>query len=447
MRTRVWRSLASQLVLVQLILIGAVLVAVSAVSVEQTRRQFLLDQGRRTLALAENLAARSLVRSGNFEVVNDATLPGATTQLQQISGAELVLITDPTGKVLAGTDPTLLDEPVAWPELAAAPGRSHTATTELGGRSYLISAAPVLIPRRSTGRYASSASPWSANSIPRAWMPWSKLRPTLITYLGAAMVLGVVGSLLLARWIKRQTFGLEPAEMAALVEQREAIFTGIAEGVIALDSHDRVTMVNPLAAQLLSLPAEPVGQSLDELAIEGRLREVLTGASGAERDAVVIRRGRVLVLNRMPVIHDNRTIGSVTTLRDRTQLAELEQEIGAFRGTTDLLRAQTHEFANQLHTISGLIQIGDYDEVVSYVDALTEGRAAVDLTVARRVKDPSVAALLVAKSAVAAERKVALRISAQTNLDPLEPSCSYDVATVLGNLISNGIDAAAGHAA
>ena len=80
---------------------------------------------------------------------------------------------------------------------------------------------------------------------------------------------------------------------------------------------------------------------------------MLTGASGAEPDAVVIRRGRVLVLNRMPVIHDGRTIGSVTTLRDRTQLAELEQEIGAFRGTTDLLRAQTHEFANQLHTISG----------------------------------------------------------------------------------------------
>ena len=247
--------------------------------------------------------------------------------------------------------------------------------------------------------------------------------PTLITYLGAAMVLGIVGSLLLARWIKRQTLGLEPAEIAAVVEQREAIFTGIAEGVIALDPSDRVTMVNPLAAQLLSLPTDTVGQSLDELTIEGRLRDVLTGVNGDEPDAVVIRSGRVLVLNRMPVVHDGRTIGSVTTLRDRTQLADLESEIGAFRGTTDLLRAQTHEFANQLHTISGLIQIGDYDEVVSYVDALTEGRAALDLTVARRVRDRPVAALLVAKSAVAAERQVSLRVSQQTNLDPLEPSC------------------------
>ena len=132
----------------------------------------------------------------------------------------------------------------------------------------------------------------------------------------------------------------------------------------------------------------------------------------------------------------------MTTLRDRTQLADLESEIGAFRGTTELLRAQTHEFANQLHTISGLIQIGDYEEVVGYVDALTEGRAALDLTVARRVRDRPVAALLVAKSAVAAERQVSLRVSQQTNLDALEPSASFDVATVLGNLVQNGIDAA-----
>ena len=80
---------------------------------------------------------------------------------------------------------------------------------------------------------------------------------------------------------------------------------------------------------------------------------------------------------------------------------------------------------------------------MSYVSALTQGRAAIDLTVSRRVLDHSVAALLVAKSAVAAERKVTLRITDRTHLGPLEPQSSFDVATVLGNLIQNGIDAAA----
>ena len=197
----------------------------------------------------------------------------------------------------------------------------------------------------------------------------------------------------------------------------------------------------PLAATLLSLPANSVGQSLDDLGIVGRLRDVLTDTGEHDADEVVIRAGRVLVLNRMPVVHNGRSIGSVTTLRDRTELAKVESELGAFRGTTDLLRAQAHEFGNQLHTISGLIEIGDYDEVVTFVDTLVEKRASLDLAIARRVQDRSVAALLLAKAALAAEKKVTLRVSDRTGLTPLRSESSFDVATVLGNLIDNGIDA------
>ena len=123
--------------------------------------------------------------------------------------------------------------------------------------------------------------------------------------------------------------------------------------------------------------------------------------AGAPRDQVVLRRGRVLVMNRMEVSKDGRPLGSVTTLRDRTELADLEREIGSFRSTTELLRAQAHEFANQLHTISGLIQLGEYDEVVGYVDAVSEHRAQLDLTVSRRVRDTAVTALVMAKAAQA----------------------------------------------
>ena len=133
----------------------------------------------------------------------------------------------------------------------------------------------------------------------------------------------------------------------------------------------------------------------------------------------------------------------MTTLRDRTELADLEREIGSFRSTTELLRAQAHEFANQLHTISGLIQLGEYDEVVRYVDAVSEHRAQLDLTVSRRVRDTAVTALVMAKAAQATERRVELRVSDDTSLGRLEPADSADVATVVGNLVDNAIDAAA----
>lgn len=437
-------TLATQLVLVQLVLIAAVLAAVSAVSIEQTRSAYERVESRRVLALAENLAANPNVRLAPVEAAG-ASLPGTVVGLQSTTGVDLAGATDLRGNWVVSTEPSLEGTPLPWPELRRQPDRAWSQRLSVDGRDYLAAAVPILsdpvdgsrpvqqlgiavVAQRTLSRSASLAI----------------AAPTLLTYLGAAMALGIVGSLLLARWLKRQTLGMEPADMVAFAEQREAIVTGIAEGVLALDTRNQVTFANPVAQSLLSLPTNVVGQDLTALGITGRLRDVLTDTGNHGPDEVVIRAGRVLVLNRMPVVHLGRLIGSVTTLRDRTELAELESELGAFRGTTHLLRAQTHEFSNQLHTISGLIEIGDYGEVVEFVEALIQRRAALDVTIARRVQDRSVAALLVAKAAVAAEKKVELRVSDRTGMSPLRTESSFDVATVLGNLIDNGIDAVAG---
>ena len=49
--------------------------------------------------------------------------------------------------------------------------------------------------------------------------------PNLLTYLGLAAAVGIAGSLLVARRVKRQTLGLEPLEIRGLVEHREAMLT------------------------------------------------------------------------------------------------------------------------------------------------------------------------------------------------------------------------------
>ena len=297
---------------------------------------------------------------------------------------------------------------------------------------------------------------WRPERAGRAPSTWERLQGTssyLLTYLGSALLVGLVGSWLLSRRIKRQTRGLEPGEIAGLAEHREAMLRGIAEGVIALDPQHRITLVNEVARQLLDLPEHAIGTSIEDLRIEGRLREVLAGENTrntpgldpedhvtAARDEVVIRRGRVLVMNTMRVVSGDRVLGTVTTMRDRTALADLEREIGSFRSTSHVLRAQAHEFANQLHTISGLIQIGEIDEVVRYVDTVTERRHALDLTLSSLVRDPTIAALLMAKVAAANERRVDLVISEESGLERLEAHDAADVATVLGNLVDNALE-------
>jgi sensor histidine kinase regulating citrate/malate metabolism len=84
--------------------------------------------------------------------------------------------------------------------------------------------------------------------------------PNLLAYLGLSAAASIAGSLLLARRVKRSTLGLEPLEIRGMVEHREAMLTGIKEGVLALDPQHRVTLVNAEAHRMLRRPRDCVGK-------------------------------------------------------------------------------------------------------------------------------------------------------------------------------------------
>jgi two-component system, CitB family, sensor kinase len=435
-------TLAGQLFAFQIAIIVVVLIAVAALSLAQSTATFNRVEGRRVAALAEQLADNPLVRAQLDEPAPREALAPLVQNSQTQSGVTSVSVTNAQGIVVSSTNPILIRSRLALGDPGVAEGRGWSGELQVDGSRELVAQVPVLgAEEHNLGQQLGIVMIGEAS--PTIWQRARNATPNLIIYLGLASLVGLIGSWLLARRIKRQTLGLEPQEIAGLAEHREAMLYGIAEGVIALDPHHRVTLVNAVGRTLLDLPEDCVGKSLRELRVEGRLRDVLTGSDldGRARDEVVLRRGRVLVMNRMSVTKDGHRLGSVTTLRDRTELAQLERELGSFRSTTELLRAQTHEFANQLHTISGLIQIGEYGEVVQYVEALARHRASLDLTLTSRIHDTAVAALLMAKSAQAAESRVELRISERTSLDRLDPGDSADVAIVVGNLVDNAIDA------
>ena len=440
------RTLAGQLLALQLAIIVVVLAAVAAVSLAQSAATFNRVEGRRVAALGEQLAGNPLLRDRLDRPAPGETIASLVQNLPVQANVTTVSVADDSGRIVTSTNPTLVGSLMVLGDPRVAGGRSWFGELAVGGARELVAQVPVLGDRKKENLGRHLGVVMGGEALPSWCQRLVGASSYLFTYLGIASALGVLGSWLLARRIKRQTLGLEPREIAGLAEHREALLHGLAEGVIALDPQHRVTLVNSVGRRLLDLPEHCLGRSLSELRIEGRLRDVLTGAGSARetRDQVVVRGGRVLVMSRMRVNKDGRRLGSVTTLRDRTELARLEQEIGSFRSTTESLRAQTHEFANQLHTISGLIQIGEHEEVVRYVEALSRHRASLDLAVTSRIHDTAVAALLTAKSAVAAERRVELRISERTRLGRLDMAVSADVGTVLGNLVDNAVEAVAG---
>jgi two-component system, CitB family, sensor kinase len=451
-------TLAGQLLGLQLAIMCVVLVGVAAVSIAQSYVRFAEVDGGLARAAAEAVAATGGVRAGletRLAVRRDQVRPDPNSDpttsiriiaedVRSVSGSSSIIVLDADAVVVASANPDQLLTRLALPGSSLGTGRGWVGEVELSGRRSMLAQAPVISdgdrPFERLGEVVGVVA--VARERPSLVEILELAVPNLLTYLGIASALGVLGSLLLARRVKRQTLGLEPREITALVEHREAMLHGVKEGVVAVDRQGRVTLINDGAAELLRLPPDAVGRTLRELNLDATLEETLTAREEGS-DVPVAVGDRVLILNRMPIRSRGRLLGSVTTLRDRTELVALRRELDTVQQATDTLRAQAHEFSNRLHTISGLIELGEYDEATRYVHRVTANDAELTETVTSRIADPAVAALLVAKGSLATEQGIELRIAPASRLDSVDEQLSSDVATVLGNLVDNALDALA----
>src|SRR5207245_1327375 len=200
-----------------------------------------------------------------------------------------------------------------------------------------------------------------------------------------------------------------------------------------------ITLANDEARRLLSLPADCVGRKVSQVLPQGRLQRFLTGGLKDE-DEVLLAGDRVLVASRRAISVRGHEIGHVATLRDTTELTGLSRGMGV-ESLTEALRAQAHEFANRLHTIAGLVQLGRGEDAMKLIAPTSGLHQELTEALLDRVGDPVLGALLLAKAAVASERGIELRVSDDTVMTRSSLD-SEDLITLLGNLIDNGLDAA-----
>ncbi|MET0467274.1 MAG: ATP-binding protein [Aeromicrobium sp.] len=430
-------TLAGQFLALQLVVVAAVLAIVGAISVQQSNASFASERGAQMRSVAEYLANQSVVRAQITGPVPSTSLAPAIDRAVGLSGATEVTIADPAGQVLSSSDPRLVGEQAALGDSRVQEGRGWVGDVETRGRLYVAGHAPIL---DDDGELVGLAI--AEERYPSLWTRLTNAADELILYIGVGAGLGVAGSWLVARTVKRRTRGLEPHEFATLADHREALLHSIREGVIAVGTDGRVTMINDGARELLAL-GDVVERPLAELGLDPEVVQLLSGGTDSQ-DAVLLVGDRVIVFNQRSASSRGQGIGTVTTMRDRTDLVSMQSQLSSNLSITDTLRAQTHEFANQLHTISGLVQLGEYDEVTSLVGVLTRRRAEISDFVTQRVADPAVAALLIAKSSVAAEAGVALALTPASALGPVPPATSADLTTIVGNLVDNAVDACKG---
>ncbi|GAA0476067.1 sensor histidine kinase [Streptomyces olivaceiscleroticus] len=435
LRPRWPRRVFAQVLLVQLAIAAGVTALATGLFLAPLSAQLDDQAMRRALAIAQTTAAQPRLddaleasrpsRGGPVQAVAE--------RIRRATGAEYVVVMDEHGVRWSHTDPQQIGRHVSTDPSAALSGRQVMQIDEgTLGRS-----ARGKVPLRDDdGRIVGAVSVGIAyESVQQRLL---STVPDLLAYAGGALAVGALAAYLVARRLQRRTHDLAFSDISALLTEREAMLHGIREGFVALDGQGRIRLLNDEAQRLLDLRAEDTGRPLESVLPPGRTTDVLAGrASGA--DLLTVSGQRVLVANRMPTDDG----GAVVTLRDRTELERLGRELDGTRGLIDALRAQDHEHANRLHTLLGLLELGLYEEAVEFVTHAVGVHRATAEQVTERVHDPLLAALLVGKATVAAERGVSLSIATSTRL-PDRVVDPHGLVTVVGNLVDNALDAAAG---
>jgi two-component system CitB family sensor kinase len=422
------RILANQLFILALTgVIGFVLFAVAQ------RNEIDRAYEKRALAIAQTTAAEPQIRRAMEYGGGGDVVQTVAERIRKASGASYVVVIDLHGIRHSHPSPTLIGEPVGDP-IVVLDGRTHVGSDQGATGRSANGKAPLYGP---TGKLVGEVSA----GIPEHFVLgelWREL-PTFGLYSTIAVALGSAAAFLLARRLKRTTFGLELEEIAVLLQDREAMLHGIREGVIAFDPDGRITVVNDEARQLLGL-GTALGSTVAEVLPTGRLRSALDGTLTGT-DISVLTDDHCLVVNRMPVALHGRELGAVVTVRDRTELVGLLRELDSVRGLTDALRAQQHEFTNRMHTVAGLLDIGDHDAAYEYAVESAGAEQELSESVRERIGNTLMVGLIVAKTTVAAERGVRLVLSEDSVLGE-DPPHLRRLLTVVGNLLDNAVDAA-----
>ncbi len=259
-----------------------------------------------------------------------------------------------------------------------------------------------------------------------------------------SLVLGSIGGTLLARNIRKDTLGLEPHEIASLYNERGAILLSIKEGIIAVDFEGAITMINTTAKKILGVSDHAIGRKIEELLPHTKMYEVLKNGEMQTDQELKIGEHTVIV-NRTPIIENNKVSGVVASFRDKTEIQEMVNTLSEVRKYSEDLRAQTHEYTNKLYVISGLLQLGLYDKAIRMIQRETELNDSQNRILFDQIQDLRVQAILLGKIGKASEKKVKLILDENSSLQPLPSHIELSqLITVLGNVIDNAIESTMG---
>lgn len=445
-------SFSNQTLLSQLGVVGFVVLVFAGVFAYLSYEQIGLQIEHRALAVAQSVAEEPTVRSVVTTISTSGRIPtnaelgsglleSYAESVRLRTSALFVVITNDSGLRLSHPTRSLLGQS------ASAVGEDVTAA--LHGQEVMLqesgslgASARAKVPIWSPDHHAVVGEVSVGFSMADVMSGlWGTLAPILTVGIGV-LIVAAIASAGLGRRLRTLTLGLEPEEISALVQDQEVVLYGVSEGVIGLSPEGIVTVCNAKARRLLNLP-DVTGQQFRHLRIPAPLVDLIDqGETGDDASRQVVVGQSVLVVSVRKVTRGTSDLGWVLMVRDRTDIEALSRQLDAVEALSSALRTQRHEFANRLHTISGLLEIGQIDDAAHYLQQTLEtGPLKHPVEHGDRLQDSYLQAFVGAKGSQAAEKGVLLRVGDGTLIGGVVVD-PQDVTTVLGNLIDNAVFAA-----
>ncbi|QVK20085.1 sensor histidine kinase [Mycoplasmatota bacterium] len=251
-----------------------------------------------------------------------------------------------------------------------------------------------------------------------------------------------VGFWFLSRNIRSSLMGFTPEEITSHYLENEMVLNELNDGILVIKRNLKIAYYNKKAEELLDLN-NSIGMNIDVILPKHNLSRVLEEGKEINNRVETLINNQSVITSRFPLYRDdNKIVGAIIIFKSQHEIHELLDEISGYREVSKSLRAQKHEFKNQLHVILGLIKLKEYKLAEEYISNNELQLNSITDKFDKILKDEKISALLVGKVIESSEYNTDIILSKDSYLTEMHlPISSDDLIIVLGNLIENAFDA------
>ena len=250
------------------------------------------------------------------------------------------------------------------------------------------------------------------------------------------LFVGICVAYIISKNIREMLLGFEPGTFTKMYLQREEILDNLDEGILAVNKKEEMLYSNPAAEEIFHSVEKIKSSTIYE-----QMKQCLTGKKSILNQLVEVGEN-TLIASLIPLIREGEAEAVLVIFRNKTELTKMAEQLTGTNHVIDALRANTHEYMNKLHVISGLLQIGEISDAMNYISEVSSDIANGYQTVVRQIQNKTIAALILGKQNRSKELNIDFTLRKDSFLEAHNAYISTkELVTIVGNLIENAFEA------